>query len=214
MKSISFDIENSLMESADDVVLGCDEAGRGCLAGPVAAACAWIGREKFPSELLARINDSKKISEKAREEIFDALGTLPPDAFLFAAELVDAATIDKINILQASLLAMKNAYEKLLLRLPRMPKMILVDGNRAPDIAPVKTIVGGDAKSYSIAAASIIAKVMKDRALGKIGLEYPQYGFAKNKGYLTAAHLAALAEHGPCPAHRMTYAPVTAAIKK
>ncbi|MDR1477123.1 MAG: ribonuclease HII [Rickettsiales bacterium] len=214
MRSISFDIENSYAESSGDAVLGCDEAGRGCLAGPVVAACAWIGRDKFPRGLLARIDDSKKISENAREKIFEELAALPPDAFLFAAAEVDAATIDRINILQASLLAMKNAYEKLLPRLPRPPIAVLVDGNRAPEIANAKTVVGGDARSYSIAAASIVAKVAKDRALGKIALEYPQYGFAKNKGYPTASHLAALAEHGPCPAHRMTYAPVSARVKK
>jgi ribonuclease HII len=214
VRAISFGIEDSFASAPGDIVLGIDEAGRGCLAGPVAAACAWIGRGKFPPELLARIDDSKKISENNREDIFDELCALPSDAFMFEYALAEAEEIDRINILQASLAAMKTAYEKLLPRLPRVPKAVLVDGNRAPEIPHSKTIIGGDAKSYSIAAASIAAKVMKDRALGKIGLEYPQYGFANNKGYGTAAHLAALAEHGPCPYHRMTYAPVKNSIKK
>lgn len=213
MKNISFDIEDSFIRAPGDIILGIDEAGRGCLAGPVVAACAWIGRDEFPPELLARIDDSKKISEKNRADIFGCLSALPADAFMFEYAEVDAAAIDKINILQASLLAMKTAYGKLLPRLPREPKIALVDGNRAPDIKHAETVIGGDARSYSIAAASIVAKVMKDRALNKIGLEYPQYAFEKNKGYGTAAHLAALARHGPCPAHRKTYAPVAARIE-
>jgi ribonuclease HII len=213
VKGVSFGVEDALA-SPGDIVLGIDEAGRGCLAGPVAAACAWIGRGEFPPELLERIDDSKKISEKNREEIFELMRALPTEAFMFEAALVDATTIDKINILGATMLAMKTAYEKLLPRLPRAPKAVLVDGNRAPEIANAKTVVGGDARSYSIAAASICAKVAKDRALNKIALEYPLYGFEKNKGSGTAAHLAALAEHGPCPAHRTTYAPVAAAIEK
>ena len=208
MKNVSFDVEDSFIAAPGDIVLGIDEAGRGCLAGPVAAACVWIGREKFPPSLLMRIDDSKKISEKQRNEISDELFALPSDAFMFETALVDATIIDRINILEAAMLAMKTAYEKLVPRLPNVPKTTLVDGNRAPAIASAQTIVGGDARSYSIAAAAIIAKVAKDKALNEIGLGYPQYGFEKNKGYSTKTHLAALEKYGPCPYHRMTYAPV------
>jgi ribonuclease HII len=210
-KIISFDIENSFGENS--ICFGIDEAGRGCLAGPVVAACVWINRKKFPPELLLKINDSKKINEKKREEIFKELSLLPADIFMYEWSEVDANIIDEINILQASLLAMKNAYLKLQKKMNVRPDIILIDGNKAPDIEPTKTVISGDAISYSIATASIIAKVNKDRLLNKIGEEYPLYQFEKNKGYGTKLHLEALEKFGISPYHRKTYAPVKKFIK-
>ena len=120
------------MKTCDDIVLGVDEAGRGCLVGPVVAGCCWINQKKFPPELLCRINDSKKISEKNREEIFCELCSLPNDVFMFEYDAVQASVIDEINILQASLLAMGNAYNKLLPKLKNKPVITLIDGNKKP----------------------------------------------------------------------------------
>ncbi|MDR0367015.1 MAG: ribonuclease HII [Rickettsiales bacterium] len=193
-------------------VVGLDEAGRGCLAGPVVAACAFLDPGKIPPALLSVINDSKKLSEPRRVEVAGALRKLPSDAFASAFARVEAAEIDRINILNASLKAMEIAYSRLCGILPRPPVMALVDGNRPPAIDPCRCIVGGDSKSLSVAAASIIAKVEKDRALGGLGARFPVYGFAANKGYPTAGHIKALNAFGPCPAHRKTYAPVARLI--
>jgi len=211
---ISFDIEKSFMENHDDIILGIDEAGRGCLAGPVVAGCAWINQEKIPQDLLSRIKDSKKITEKNREDIYEKLLSLGDDIFICEYDAVSAGVIDEINILQASLLAMKNAYEKILPRLKNKPKMTLVDGNKSPKISPCTTVISGDAISYSVAAASIVAKVIKDRLLGNIGEKYPQYQFDKNKGYGTKTHMEALAKFGACEEHRKTYAPVKNILEK
>ncbi len=212
-KKISFNIEKSFMTNNSDIILGVDEAGRGCLVGPVVAGCVWINQEKFPSELLARINDSKKISEKNREDIYKHLCELDDDVFMFEYDAVSAGVIDEINILQASLLAMKNAYQKLLPRLKNKPVMTLVDGNKAPLITPCHTVVSGDAISFSIAAASIVAKVNKDHLLNEIGKKFPEFQFEKNKGYGTKAHIEALKKYGPTPYHRLSYAPVKECIK-
>lgn len=212
-KKISFNIEKSFMTNNSDIILGVDEAGRGCLVGPVVAGCVWINQEKFPSELLARINDSKKISEKNREDIYKHLCELDDDVFMFEYDAVSAGVIDEINILQASLLAMKNSYQKLLPRLKNKPVMTLVDGNKAPLITPCHTVVSGDAISFSIAAASIVAKVNKDHLLNEIGKKFPEFQFEKNKGYGTKTHMEALKKYGPTPYHRLSYAPVKECIK-
>ena len=211
---ISFDIEKSFMTDKSDIILGIDEAGRGCLAGPVVAGCAWINQDKIPEDLLCRIKDSKKITEKNREDIYEKLLALGDEVFMCEYDAVSAGVIDEINILQASLLAMKNAYEKLLPRLKTKPKMVLVDGNKSPKINPCTTVVSGDAISYSVAAASIVAKVMKDRLLREIAKRYPEYQFEQNKGYGTKSHMEALAKFGATPEHRKTYAPVREIIKK
>lgn len=211
--SISFDIEKSFMKNSNDIILGIDEAGRGCLVGPVVAGCCWINQDKFPQTLLCRINDSKKISEKHREEIFCELCNLPSDVFMYEYDAVPASVIDEINILQASLLAMKNAYNKLLPHLKNTPVITLVDGNKSPQISPCHTVISGDAISYSIAAASIIAKVMKDHLLNEIGKDFPEYEFEKNKGYGTKSHMLALEKYGITKYHRKTYAPVKKYIK-
>jgi ribonuclease HII len=212
-KKISFDIEKSFMKDKSDIILGIDEAGRGCLVGPVVAACVWINQEKFPETLLQKINDSKKISEKKREEIFNELSLLSDDIFMFEYDAVSAGVIDEINILQASLLAMKNSYEKLVKKLVKKPTKILIDGNKAPLINDCHTVISGDALSFSIAAASIIAKVKKDFLLNEIGKDFPHFQFEKNKGYGTKSHMEALKKYGPTIHHRKTYAPVKEAIK-
>ena len=132
---------------------------------------------------------------------------------MFEYDAVSAGVIDEINILQASLLAMKNAYQKLLPRLKNKPVMTLVDGNKAPLITPCHTVVSGDAISFAIAAASIVAKVNKDHLLNEIGKKFPEFQFEKNKGYGTKAHIEALKKYGPTPYHRLSYAPVKECIK-
>ena len=176
-------------------VCGVDEAGRGPLAGPVFAA-AVILPENCEIEGL---NDSKKLSEKKREALLDVI---KEKAISWCVASVDEKTIDEINILQATYLAMKNAVEGL-----DVPAdYALIDGNRMPPIAiKGETVVKGDAKSMSIAAASILAKVSRDRFMLEIDKEYPQYQFSKHKGYGTKAHYASLLEQGPCPIHRMTF---------
>lgn len=213
-KKISFDIENLYIKTKSDIVLGIDEAGRGCLVGPVVAACVWINQDKFPKNLLLKINDSKKLSEKKREEIFNELLSLPDDIFMFEYDDISAKIIDEINILQASLLAMKNSYNKLIKRLEKKDCTVLIDGNKAPDGIPLThTIISGDALSYSIATASIIAKVKKDFLLNEIGKKFPEFQFEKNKGYGTKKHLEALEKFGPTEHHRKTYSPVKKYIK-
>jgi len=207
MAAASFDIEAGLLASGFSAVIGCDEAGRGCLAGPVVGAAAWIDVAGFPAELLGQICDSKKLCERRREEIFCELCALPASAFCFEFHAVSAAEIDEINILRASLLAMRTAYEKLFARIGGRVHAI-IDGNKTFEAAHAIAVVKGDAKSLSIAAASIIAKVMKDKLLGEIGERHPAYDFAGNKGYPTASHIAALQKLGACPEHRKTYAPV------
>ncbi len=176
-------------------VCGVDEAGRGPLAGPVFAA-AVILPENCEIEGL---NDSKKLSEKKREALFDVI---KEKAISWCVASVDEKTIDEINILQATYLAMKNAVEGL--DIPA--DYALIDGNRMPPIAiNGETVVKGDAKSMSIAAASILAKVSRDRFMLEIDKEYPQYQFAKHKGYGTKLHYEMLTEYGVSPCHRMSF---------
>ena len=176
-------------------VCGVDEAGRGPLAGPVFAA-AVILPENCEIEGL---NDSKKLSEKKREALFDVI---KEKAISWSVASVDEKTIDEINILQATYLAMKNAVEGL----DMTADYALIDGNRMPPLEiNGETVVKGDAKSMSIAAASILAKVSRDRFMLEIDKEYPQYQFAKHKGYGTKLHYEMLTEHGVSPCHRMTF---------
>ena len=180
---------------AGRIEAGCDEAGRGPLAGPVAAA-AVILPEGWNHPLL---NDSKKMSEKNRYLLRE---TIEREAVAWAVEAVSAARIDEINILQATYRAMKQAVDGL----TRPADFVYVDGNRSQGLEqPHECVVSGDAKIPSVAAASIIAKVTRDRLMRQFAEQYPQYGFEKHKGYETKAHDEALLEHGPCPIHRMTF---------
>ena len=174
---------------------GCDEAGRGCLAGPVFAAAVILPPD-FHDPLL---NDSKQMTERNRDRL---RLIIEREAVAWAVEAVSAARIDEINILQATYRAMKQAVDGL----TRPADFVYVDGNRSQGLEqPHECVVSGDAKIPSVAAASIIAKVTRDRLMRRFAEQYPQYGFEKHKGYETKAHDEALLEHGPCPIHRMTF---------
>jgi len=183
------------------LVAGVDEAGRGPLAGPVVAA-AVILDELHP---IAGLADSKKLTATRREALFDEIRA---KALCCSIAQASVEEIEHLNILQATLLAMRRAVLGLRLK----PAMALVDGNRLPQLdMPAEAIVKGDALVPAISAASILAKVFRDRWCIQADAQYPQYGFALHKGYGTAAHLAALQEYGPCPLHRSSFAPVAKA---
>lgn len=185
------------------LVAGVDEAGRGPLMGPVVAA-AVILDDLHPIKGLA---DSKKLTALRREKLYDEIRA---KALCFSIAQASAAEIDEINILQATMLAMRRAVEGLRLK----PAKVLVDGNRIPTLVIVaEAIVGGDALVPAISAASILAKVWRDRWCQEMDLAYPQYGFASHKGYGTAEHLVALQQHGACPEHRRTFAPVARVLQ-
>lgn len=187
------------------VVCGIDEAGRGPLAGPVVAA-AVILPSPLPPELTAAINDSKALSKRQREALEPVLRRTAG----FGIGRAEAAEIDAINILQATFLAMARALADLSRQAGRVPDIALVDGNRPPPlVCPVRTIVRGDSLSLSIAAASIIAKVERDRIMAALARTWPGYGWEQNAGYPTAAHRAALVRLGASPEHRRTFAPVS-----
>ena len=206
LKQISFNYENQFIKNSSDIVIGIDEAGRGCLAGSVVAACVWINQSKFPKQLLEQINDSKKLSESKRLFIFNELMNLPTDTFIYTYHDIDAEIIDKINILQATFKAMSEAYRKITKLLTTFPVKVLIDGNQKPkDIPNSFNIIKGDSLSYSIATASIIAKVQKDKLLNEIGNLYPQYAFNKNKCYGTKSHLSLLQKYVVSPLHRKSY---------
>ena len=185
------------------IVCGVDEAGRGPLAGSVVAAAVILDLDHIPDGL----NDSKKLTERKRNILFEQI---LENAQVSIAS-VSAATIDEINIREASLQAMTLAVRGL----ETIPGHALVDGNAIPKNLPCQAtdLVKGDSRSVSIAAASIIAKVTRDRMILKAAELYPQYGFASHKGYGTKVHMQALEEYGPCPLHRMTFAPVKNAIR-
>ncbi len=184
------------------LMAGVDEAGRGPLAGPVVAA-AVILDELQPIRGLA---DSKALTALKRERLFDEIRAR---ALCCSVAQASVEEIDRLNILQATLLAMRRAVEGLRLK----PQRVLVDGNRVPVLpVPVEAIVKGDAKVPAISAASILAKVTRDRLCAELHERYPNYGFDGHKGYPTPLHLAALREHGPCPEHRRSYAPVRACL--
>lgn len=177
-------------------VCGVDEAGRGPLAGPVCAAAVILP----PNAEIDGLNDSKKLTAKRREALYDVILS---QAVAYGIAMVDEKTIDEINILQATFLAMRQAVDQLSVT----PELALVDGNREPDFGsiPVKTIIKGDSLSANIAAASILAKVTRDRFMMEQDQIYPQYGFAVHKGYGTQAHYAALRTYGACPIHRKSF---------
>ena len=176
-------------------ICGVDEAGRGPLMGPVCAAAVILPR----GLVIEGLNDSKKLSEKKREALFTVI---TGNAVAYGIGFASAEEIDEINILNASMLAMERAIEALSVK----ADFALIDGNCKRNIKiPAETVVGGDAKVPSIAAASVLAKVSRDRLCYELDKEYPQYGFAKHKGYGTSEHMEALRKYGPCPAHRKTF---------
>lgn len=187
-----------ILEESADLIAGVDEAGRGPLAGPVVAAAVILD----PMRPIQGLRDSKKLTEEQRERLAPLIRERALDWSVAHATVEE---IDELNILQATMLAMKRAVAGLTVR----PNLVLVDGNRVPhlDIA-VNAIVGGDDKIASISAASIIAKTTRDQWLVELDRRYPEYGFARHKGYGTPEHIAALRKYGPLPEHRKTFAPV------
>lgn len=197
-----FSVESSL----GGLVAGIDEAGRGPWAGPVVAAAVILEPSKMPPELIAGLDDSKKLRKPVREMLYDHIKA-------GAAHGVGQASveeIDEINILQATMLAMRRAFENL----PDAPQFAIVDGNRDPGLGvSTRCLIGGDASSLSIAAASILAKVTRDRIMEGLASEFPGYGWEKNAGYGTKRHQQGLAEYGVTPHHRRSFAPIAKLIK-
>jgi len=188
-----FDRERSMRLGGP--LAGVDEAGRGALAGPVVAAAVIIE----PGEGLREVRDSKQLSEPVRERLYESIVRR---SVRWATGIVAHDEIDRVNILQATLRAMRIAVEGL----GESPGLVLVDGTSAPPVScPCETVTGGDRRSFSIAAASIVAKVTRDRIMRELGGEYPSYGFPRNKGYGTVAHRRALDKYGPSPVHRRTF---------
>ena len=207
-----FEFEQPLWRSGIARVAGVDEAGRGPLAGPVVAAAAILparwAETGLPAEL-AGLNDSKQLTETQREKFFVFITGCGEIEFGIAE--VSAAVIDEINILQATHRAMNDALAKL----NPLPPHALVDGRPVKTLrVPQTAIVKGDARSYSIAAASVLAKVTRDRLMRKFHAQFPEYGFAEHKGYGTAKHLAAIEKFGACPIHRKSFAPLKPAEPK
>ena len=194
----NFKIEQDLIRNGCSIIAGVDEVGRGPLAGPVTAAAVILNPLNIPDNL----NDSKILSSKKREKLFEQLKS----SSAFAVAHVSPEEIDKLNILQASLLAMVNAVSNLKVK----PNHILIDGNKVPDklIGRATAIVKGDRKVLSIAAASIIAKVTRDKLMHDLASEFPVYGWAKNSGYPTKCHMNAIVKYGVTPHHRRSFKPV------
>ena len=191
----SFEYENLKYAEGYTAVCGCDEAGRGPLCGPVVAAAVILPRD----EIIEGLNDSKKLSEKKRDALFDVI---KEKAIAYAIAEATPAEIDEINILNASMLAMRRAVEKLQIK----ADFALIDGNCSRGFTiPTETVVKGDSKSASIAAASILAKVTRDRECLELDKLYPMYNIAKHKGYPTKDHMDAVREHGVAPIYRRTF---------
>jgi len=187
--------EKEEQDNGNYLIAGVDEVGRGPLAGPVCVAAVIMPLD----DLIEGVDDSKKLSEKKRDLLFEKI---KEKAIAYHIEMVDEQTIDKINILEATKLAMKKAIEGLSLK----PDIVLVDAISKLDVeVPIRGIVKGDALSYSIGCASILAKVTRDRLMCDLSKEYPEYGFEKHKGYGTKQHIDALKEYGPCIYHRLSF---------
>ena len=192
---IVFDYENTARAKGYKNIIGVDEAGRGPLAGPVVAAAVSL----IPGWFLEGLNDSKKLSPRVREKFFPIIKR---SSLGYGLGIVDVATIDRINILQAALLAMKYAVEAL----PIRANLLLIDGNKSIDIEIDQwTIVKGDSLSHSIAAASVLAKVTRDKIMEQYHKQFPHYAFDRHKGYGTSLHRNSIKEYGPCPIHRRTF---------
>ena len=189
------EIEDKLYSEGYNFVCGVDEAGRGPLCGPVVAAAVILPKDEY----IEGVNDSKKLTEKKREKLYD---DIMKKAVAVSIGISDVDVIEKVNILNATKLAMKQAIEKLSIK----PDYVLIDGNQMIDInIKAETVVSGDAKSLSIAAASIIAKVTRDRMLIEFDKKYPEYGFAKHKGYGTKSHIEAIQKYGLTDIHRPSF---------
>jgi ribonuclease HII len=212
MRPSRFKYERQFLEQGFSRIAGADEAGRGPLAGPVVASVVclpsdWI--QKGLPRKLQGLNDSKQLTENERERFFSFLTT--HESVSWGVATIAVEVIDTINILQASLRAMHEAW----LQLAPVPHHTLVDGPYIFSIrSPQTAVVDGDAKSFSIAAASVIAKVTRDRLMTDLDKHYPEYGFAEHKGYSTPRHLTAIEKHGPCPIHRRSFSPFRLAAER
>ena len=190
-----YEIENALRGSGLTLICGVDEAGRGPLAGPVCAAAVILP----PGLVIDGLNDSKKLTEKKRDALYEIITA---QAMSWGVGLASPQEIDALNILQATYLAMRRAVGQL----NCTPDYVLVDGNGDPKLSlPTETLIKGDGRAACVAAASVLAKVTRDRLLLALDAEYPEYGFARHKGYPTKAHYAAIAAHGVTPAHRQSF---------
>ena len=199
----NFRFESQAFRAGHTLICGIDEAGRGPWAGPVVACAVVLNSKRIPKG----INDSKKLIEARREALFDSI----MQSSQVGIGIVSVTEIDDINILQATFLAMQRALGQFV----NHPDLALIDGNRSPKIkCKIQTIIAGDAKSLSIAAASIIAKVTRDRIMHALDETHPHYGFAKHKGYGTSAHVAALEKHGPCAEHRKSFRPIALLLSR
>ncbi len=204
-----FSLETRLGADRGRVVVGVDEAGRGPWAGPVVAGAAWFDPAALEPALLGQLDDSKRLSPALRETLYSRILAAGPSAFRAGLGAASVAEIDRLNILEASLLAMARAVADLGIA----PDAALVDGNRAPRLScPVEAVVKGDSRSYSIAAASIVAKVARDRRMAELARAHPGYGWERNRGYGTAEHRAALARLGVTAEHRRSFRPVREAL--
>ena len=190
------ELEQKIYSDGAKYICGIDEAGRGPLAGPVVVASCIMPRNSF----LENVNDSKKVSEKKREKVYEEI---IKEAVSYGIGIIDEGKIDEINILQATKLGLTNSIKEL----KTIPDLILVDALREIDTCgiPYMSIIKGDATCYSIAAASIIAKVTRDRIMLEYDKIYPEYGFARNKGYGTSEHIASIKKYGLCPIHRRSF---------
>ncbi len=208
-----FSLELSCPEGP--LVIGLDEAGRGPWAGPVVAAALWLDPVRTPAALLDGLDDSKALSAAARENLFEALGEAGrAGAAAFGVAQATVAEIDALNILEASLLAMARAAERLAGALGRRPDVALVDGRQAPRLAfPARSVIKGDSRSLSIAGASILAKVTRDRQMVALAARHPGYAWDRNKGYGTAAHRRGLERLGVTAEHRRSFRPVRELLK-
>ena len=199
-----YNYERQFWAKGCEFVAGVDEAGRGPLAGPVSVAAVILPHDLY----LPKINDSKKLSAKVRDELYDEI---MDKALAIKTALVDAKTIDRVNIYQATINGM---YESIF-GLAQEPQAVLIDAVKLDNLPMVsKSIIKGDAKSASIAAASIIAKVNRDRLMDEYDKQYPEYGFAQHKGYGTAQHIEALKKYGPCPIHRLSFEPIRSMVDR
>ena len=191
-----FDYENKYQSLGKKYIADIDEAGRGPLAGPVATAIVIMPLDK--ENIIEKVNDSKKLSEKMRDKLFDEIKSR---AIAYHVELVDEATIDTINILNATKLGMLTCIENISVK----PDIILIDAVKLDTEYETESIIKGDALSYSIACASILAKVTRDRYMLELDIQYPEYNFKKHKGYGTKEHIENLKKYGKCPAHRDSF---------
>jgi len=199
-----YNYERQFWAKGCEFVAGVDEAGRGPLAGPVSVAAVILPHDLY----LPKINDSKKLSAKVRDELYDEI---MDKALAVKTALVDAKTIDRVNIYQATINGM---YESIF-GLAQEPQAVLIDAVKLDNLPMVsESIIKGDAKSASIAAASIIAKVNRDRLMDEYDKQYPEYGFAQHKGYGTAQHIEALKKYGPCPIHRLSFEPIRSMVDR